>query len=178
MIQMPRRSVTRFFIPLIDVMTLLFAVFLLLPIFRDSEPESPDKEKAAKAKELTNLKKELERLQAELERLRKQQGTPLQQRLAIRVLEIDPNDGRLFYYEAGRPPRKRYLTNAEEASGLILRNQRELVERAKADQPRPELHYLFVFPREDSAFPSGLQVMQYEKWFGNVSHSIDRPGGP
>src|SRR6202011_3261808 len=32
MIELPRRSVTRFFIPLIDVMTLLFCIFLLMPI--------------------------------------------------------------------------------------------------------------------------------------------------
>ena len=32
MIQMPRRSVTRFFIPLIDVLILLFCIFLLMPL--------------------------------------------------------------------------------------------------------------------------------------------------
>ena len=36
MIQMPRRSVTRFFIPLIDVMILLFCIFLLLPVFKEN----------------------------------------------------------------------------------------------------------------------------------------------
>ena len=30
MIQLPRRSVTRFFIPLVDVLTLLFCVFLIM----------------------------------------------------------------------------------------------------------------------------------------------------
>ena len=35
MIQMPRRSVTRFFIPLIDVLTVLFGIFLLMPIVRE-----------------------------------------------------------------------------------------------------------------------------------------------
>ncbi|MEN9673721.1 MAG: hypothetical protein RL553_1986, partial [Planctomycetota bacterium] len=32
MIQLPKRSVTRFFIPLIDVLILLFCVFLFLPM--------------------------------------------------------------------------------------------------------------------------------------------------
>ena len=31
MITLPRRSVTRFFIPMIDVLTLLFCIFLLMP---------------------------------------------------------------------------------------------------------------------------------------------------
>ena len=34
MIQLPRRSVTRFFIPLIDVLTLLFCIFLLMPLIK------------------------------------------------------------------------------------------------------------------------------------------------
>ena len=34
MIQLPKRSVTRFFIPLIDVLTLLFCIFLLMPMVK------------------------------------------------------------------------------------------------------------------------------------------------
>ena len=30
--EMPRRSVTRFFIPMIDVLTLLFCIYLLMPM--------------------------------------------------------------------------------------------------------------------------------------------------
>ena len=46
MITAPRRSVTRFFIPLIDVLILLFCIFLLMPLFKPqagagAEP-SPD----------------------------------------------------------------------------------------------------------------------------------------
>ena len=44
MITPPRRSVTRFFIPLIDVLILLFCIFLLMPFV--SAPASP--EEAAK----------------------------------------------------------------------------------------------------------------------------------
>src|SRR5207245_9644794 len=36
MIQFPRRSVTRFFIPLIDVLTLLFCIFLLMPMIKET----------------------------------------------------------------------------------------------------------------------------------------------
>ena len=34
MIHMPHRSVTRFFIPLIDVLLLMFGIFLLMPMVK------------------------------------------------------------------------------------------------------------------------------------------------
>ena len=48
MITQPRRSVTRFFIPLIDVLILLFCIFLLMPFVsrpegaKDVEPPPED----------------------------------------------------------------------------------------------------------------------------------------
>jgi hypothetical protein len=176
MIQLPRRSVTRFFIPLIDVMTLLFCIFLLLPVFRESEPDNPDQAQAARDRERRGLKEEVEKLQEEVRLLRKRQAAPLDQRLAIRVLEIDPADGRMFYYAPGQPPRKTYLDSAAQAEKLILRHKREVLDRHKGDELIPELHYLFVFPRVDSAYPTGQQLKDYEKWFARVSHSFDRPG--
>src|SRR5579885_835387 len=103
MIQMPRRSVTRFFIPLIDVLTLLFCIFLLMPLVKapaetpeDGRPttdggERPGQE-SAKGRDDTP-----EKLRAELEELRQAKKEVLQQRLAVRVLEIDPRTGRLYY---------------------------------------------------------------------------------
>src|SRR5690349_9265321 len=64
MIQMPRRSVTRFFIPLIDVLTLLFCIFLLMPMVRPAEGVS-----AAHDQE------RLRQLEEEVARLRKQGQT-------------------------------------------------------------------------------------------------------
>lgn len=81
MIHMPRRSVTRFFIPLIDVMILLFCIFLLLPVFKEA-PDNPDAD--AKKKSL-NQEEELKKLRAELAELRKGQRG-----VAVRVLEVDP----------------------------------------------------------------------------------------
>ena len=176
MIQLPRRSVTRFFIPLIDVMTLLFCIFLLLPVFRESEPDNPDSQQTARDQRQRNLEVKAEKLEEELKVLRKRQAAPLDQRLAIRVLEIDPADGKLFYYQPGSPPQKKYLNTPQQAENLILRNKREVLERHKGDELVPELHYLFVFPRVDSAYPTGLQLKGYEKWFAGVSHSFDRPG--
>ncbi len=47
MIERPKRSVTRFFVPLIDVLILLFCIFLLMPFVASSSEAEPD----AKAKE-------------------------------------------------------------------------------------------------------------------------------
>src|SRR5262249_3368700 len=42
MIQMPHRSVTRFFIPLIDVLFLMFSMFLLLPFMQPGAKAGKD----------------------------------------------------------------------------------------------------------------------------------------
>ncbi len=176
MIQMPRRSVTRFFIPLIDVMTLLFCIFLLMPVFKEADPENPDNlARKATAKELQDLKDQVKELKELLKKLQDREKTPLQQRLAIRVLEIDPDNGKLFYYEPGRPPRRHILTSAAEAHALIQKQKRELAREYADASKRPELHYLFVLPRVDTAFPEGGQLKTYQQWFAGVSHSIDRP---
>jgi hypothetical protein len=175
MIQLPRRSVTRYFIPLIDVMILLFCIFLLMPIFKESDPENPDMLARKKLEETIRIRtKERDQAYADLEALQKKLPAPLQQRLAIRVLEVDGKDGRLFYYESGRPPLRRHIDSAETALDLIERHRRDIRQRFPASE-RPELHYLFLLPRGDSAFPEGQQLRDYESWFKGVSFSIDRP---
>src|ERR1700687_1745707 len=104
MLQMPRRSVTRFFIPLIDVLTLLFCVFLVMPLAK-SAGEDPSQNTAA---ELQKVQAELdrlhglgadepERLRKELEELRGAKSTVLMDRVFVQVLEIDGGTGDLFY---------------------------------------------------------------------------------
>src|ERR1700730_17923121 len=103
MIQLPRRSVTRFFIPLIDVLTLLFCTFLLMPLVKNiskASGETPDSspERIRRMQdEIERLRKQgvalPEELQRELERLRKESKQNLQDRLAVRVLEIDGSTG-------------------------------------------------------------------------------------
>src|SRR3989442_11679232 len=102
MIQFPRRSVTRFFIPLIDVLTLLFCIFLLMPMIK----ENPEAQESAAAADLTpgqegqpspNTAAKEDRSESgtvakereALERLRNERMEVLQQRLFIRLLEID-----------------------------------------------------------------------------------------
>src|ERR1700736_3260768 len=102
MIELPRRSVTRFFIPLIDVMTLLFCIFLLLPIVKPTDPATGAEGTSlagatgpltpGERQDLESLRREIERNRREIDRLRQEKSDTLQ-RLAIRVLEIDADTG-------------------------------------------------------------------------------------
>jgi uncharacterized protein YceH (UPF0502 family) len=170
MIQLPRRSVTRFFIPLIDVLTLLFCIFLLMPVVKATGEgdEVAGREPAAKAVTPSaddgDLTRRLEQARQELERLRKEQIETLQQRLAIQVLEIDPKTGRLYYYDG---PDRVEIASAHEAGRLIDRQKREAGGR--------ELYYLFLFPRQVTGYPEERQVKEYERWFAGVAHGFDNP---
>ena len=183
MIQLPKRSVTRFFIPLIDVLTLLFCIFLLLPMVKGTG-ESPGDETAGaedrtgplsaqERRELVELRKKMaerdglknvtEQEREELEKIRREKIEELQKRLAIHVLEIDADTGNLFYYA----PERTQITSEADAHALIQRQKQETVGR--------ELYYLFLFPRKLTGFPEERQVKQYERWFEGVPHGIDNP---
>jgi hypothetical protein len=177
MIQLPRRSVTRFFIPLIDVLTLLFCIYLLMPIVKgpaegSTEEDSSPLNRVERA-ELERLRQQVKALQSpadvteaerqELERLRTEKLEVLQQRLAIRVLEIDADTGKLFYYD----PDPVEIKNEGQAHELIRRQKQEAGGR--------EIYYLFLFPRKVTRFPQKRQIQQYERWFAGVAHAIDNP---
>jgi hypothetical protein len=176
MITMPKRSVTRFFIPLIDVLLLLFCIFLLMPLVKATGDGTADAEETRDEK-LRRLEAEIERLRQqgqetpqnlrdELERLRQEKLTTLQERLAIRVLEIEASDGRLFY----RDPERVDITNEARAHDLIAQD--------KARQGgKKEIYYLILYPRDASSpFPHRDQFARYDRWFADVAHGWDVPG--
>jgi hypothetical protein len=180
MIRLPQRSVTRFFIPLIDVLTLLFAIFLLLPLVESPE-QAGAASRAQDEERLRQLERELQRQQAaggelardlreEIERLRQEKGKALQERLAVRVLEIDGASGKLYY----RDPERVEITNEADAHSLIERDRRE-----RGVQQR-ELYYLILYPRDrTSPYPTRGQREQYDRWFAGVALGYDVPGqGP
>jgi hypothetical protein len=179
MIRLPQRSVTRFFIPLIDVLTLLFCTFLLLPMIHSVGEGAAGEDAAALRERLRRVELELERarrgapetpaqLRDELERLRQEKTKALQDRLAVRVLEIDPADGRLFYRDQDQRVAVRSQAEARE---LIDRDRRRL------GDDRRELYYLILYPRDPaSRFPHRAQQEQYERWFEGVAHGFDVPG--
>ena len=176
MIRMPRRSVTRFFIPLIDVLTLLFCIFLVLPLVKN--PESDD-DRAAQEEHLRQLEQEVERLRragteealrAELEKLRREWTKSLKDRLAVRVLEIDGRTGKLYYLD----PVRVEIRDQGDAHALVERDRRE---RGLGGR---ELYYLILYPRDrGSSYPTRGQQAQYDRWFQGVAHGYDVPGaGP
>jgi hypothetical protein len=174
MIQLPQRSVTRFFIPLIDVLTLLFCMFLVLPLAK--EPDDVAADLAALEERLHQKEEELEQirepgrdlprqLRDEIEKLRQEKGKILQQRLAVRVLEIDDTSGKLYY----RDPERILIPDEAAAHALIENDRRKL--------GRKELYYLILYPRNrNSAYPTVGQREQYDRWFGDVALGYDVPG--
>ncbi|HMF11926.1 MAG TPA: hypothetical protein VKE94_06450, partial [Gemmataceae bacterium] len=62
MIKLPRRSVTRFFIPLIDVLLLLFCIFLLMPLVKGGSETQGDEVDAVRPERVRKLEEEVERL--------------------------------------------------------------------------------------------------------------------
>jgi hypothetical protein len=174
MIQVPRRSVTRFFIPLIDVLTLLFCIFLLMPYVKRSDgdpgPAGSDPGRAGSVSDRSEpnsdvaLTARLEELRGELEKLRAARGQVLQGRLALHVLEIDPADGKLYY----RDPQRVEIAGPAEAGALIARH--------KEAAGSKELYYLILYPRQPAGFPTQRQYMNYDRWFQGVAHSFDVPG--
>jgi hypothetical protein len=178
MIQMPRRSITRFFIPMIDVLTLLFCIYLLMPMVRNPEQKQQDERRALEEK-VRRLEAELARktskdpdmtaqLRAEVERLRREKIKALKDRLAVRVLEIDGNRGELFV----RGGDGQEIKSEAEAHRLI-----EFDRQKQGAAGKRELYYLILYPRDPlSGYPTREQKQKYDHWFEGVALSYDDPG--
>jgi hypothetical protein len=176
MIQLPQRSVTRFFIPLIDVLTLLFCIFLVMPLAKGPEDTAADV--AALEDQIRQKEQELEQIRAsgrdlprelrdEIEKLRREKGKALQKRLAVRVLEIDSDSGKLYYRDPERIP----VPDEATAHALIESDHRKLGQK--------ELYYLILYPRSrGSTYPTVAQRQQYDRWFESVALGYDIPGTP
>jgi hypothetical protein len=174
---MPRRSVTRFFIPLIDVLILMFCIFLLMPFVKATgegeQPGDAAKPGTTEIKDVTELQKQLSQTKKALDLAkldlsqRDKDKAQILQRLEVRTLEIDKADGRLYYYDG--------------AQRLEIRNEADARRLISADQDRVlkssgrELYCLFIYPRELSGFPLERQVREYERWFKDVPHGFDNP---
>ena len=115
MITPPRRAVTRFFIPLIDVLILLFCIFLLMPFVSGTPaPEAPETKAEPKKDPLPENVKDLQRELAEardrLKRMEQTAQSRLTDRLVVRVLHTDRRDGTLYYFD---PDRQEIRTEAD-----------------------------------------------------------------
>lgn len=174
MITLPRRSVTRFFIPLIDVLILLFCIFLLMP-FVSKPDDGANPSEAPPAMRDPSLPDDVEKLQQELaialrrvEELKKQRAN-VGERLSVRVIEIAKDTGKLFYFDA------------DGAGKLELKDQADaqrLINQTRSRAGAKDAFFLILYPRELSGFPLREQVETYRRWFKDVPHGFDNPWTP
>ena len=174
MILSPRRSVTRFFIPLIDVLILLFCIFLLMPFVSgppnaESSPETKAPPENPLPTEVKALQEALREEQMRVVRLERERQAKLTDRLLVRVLEIDQATGVLFYFD---PDRQEIKTEAD-ALRLITR-QKTLADKGGMAK---DVFFLILWPRGPSDFPTQAQVDQIGRWFKDVPHSFDTSQG-
>lgn len=175
MIRPPSRSVTRFFIPLIDVLILLFCIFLLMP-FVGQPDASPDADAADAAplspaelkQKLLDAELQLAQAAAELERLQAAAASPAN-RVRVRVLEIDAATGRLFAFDPDSADARLEVRDQSDAQRLIDQGRRT----AKGK----DVFFLLLYPRVRSGFPEQPQIEAYRRWFREVPHGFDNPWG-
>jgi Rad3-related DNA helicase len=189
MIEMPKRSVTRFFIPLIDVLLLLFVIFLLMPLANEDDlnkskeisqnlTEDVEALEQAFEKELQKLRErlqrftelepklnEFQRLQDELERLKAAAKRNLQERAAFQVIDVDGKTGAIYFYDPVRGDMPRMAL--DDAASV-----KTLIERHKRENPGRDLYYFFLYPRPESGYPTVRQERKYAEWFQSVANSL------
>jgi hypothetical protein len=171
----PRRSVTRFFIPLIDVLILLFAIFLLMPIMSGPAPsEAPDQKAEPKEPLPTNVKelqRELTEARERLKRMELAAQARLTDRLIVRAVQVgkDQNGIFLYYYD----PDRQVIRTEADALKLIAR-QKALATSAGGVK---DVMFLILYPRDEAGNPRGFPNAAEEKvisgWFRDVPHRFE-----
>ncbi len=173
MIERPKRSVTRFFIPLIDVLILLFCIFLLMPFMNEPSNaasrktlEQTDLTPEAMKKEMAGMRIDLDRARKEIKRLQSERKDPTE-RLSVCVLEIDAKDGSLFYYTGGD---RKLVAHERDAEQIIDDHKRR-------SGPDKEPFFVILMPHELTGWPSRKQRDTYARWFKDVALRFDNPLG-
>ena len=170
MITLPRRSVTRFFIPLIDVLILLFCIFLLMPfVSGPSSPEPPDPKAPAKeplSENVVELQKQLTEARDRIERMERAAQAAIADRLVIRALQVgkDRNGVYLYYFD----PERQEIRTGTDALKLIVQ-QKTIASKAGGVK---DVMFLVLYPRDEkgtpAAYPSAPEEKAIRGWFGDV----------
>jgi len=171
-IQLPERAVTRFFVPLIDVLILLFCIFLLLPFVSSPADTPPGTDGPTDVEELrADLKKATDDLAIEKKRTDElmRERAESAQRTVVWTIDIDGDTGELSYPAPNGPLGTRFtIATADEARDFILNSKKKT--RA--------VKYLFVCPRKASRYPDKKTLDNIADWFGKESFAIDNPFAP
>ncbi len=192
---MPHRNVTRFFIPLIDVLILLFCIFLLMEFstgtkaeeqgeklleqdeqrqFMEEERDKLADESAAlqealqKFKELNPSADEMAKLKEELQRLRDGSQQTVQKAF-VRIIDVDGKDGTISYFDH-KKPKEPSLKIIDAKAALAL------IDQHKAEAKGREVYYYFLYPRVRSIYPLFGQEQDYQVWFKSVANSLVKVG--
>lgn len=172
MIELPKRSVTRFFIPLIDVLILLFCIFLLLPFSSHQVRESGGQNSQSVSDGDSKLKNRLMEIDRERKRLsetRSAAGRELSGRIAPVILKIDTGDGGLVRENSSGPVRIDAEANPGQVRRMVEEDRRRLA--ASGGESR-EPYYIFL-PSPSSPFPTVYQRQKYLRWFAEADAAAD-----
>lgn len=173
MIERPRRAVTRFFIPLIDVLILLFCIFLLLPFTNQPGNAEAAKKEPEEKKEMTpeemkreiaGLKLELTKALKDIRQLQEERTNPAD-KVAPFLLEIDARTGYLIHYAAGESRRLKEQRDAQE----VIDSHKRRVGIGK------DPLFIILLPKELTGRPSAPQLDEYKAWFKDVPHQFNNP---
>jgi len=165
----PKRAVTRFLIPFIDVLILLFCIFLLMPFVSSPEdalagpPPAPTVEVP---KDTAELQRQLNEAKRRVEQMRKDR-TPTADKMSVRVLEIDQATGKLFAFEPDAANPRQEVKDHADAQRLIDRQRRAAGTK--------DVFFLILYPRELTGYPLQSQIDAYRGWFKDVPHGFDNP---
>lgn len=191
MIHMPQRSVTRFFIPLVDVLMLLFSMFLLMPLVAgrgdsngksavDMTPEELRQQNLKLKADLDQARKQLNKLNYDLAQLYKyvdpeKSLAKLQQELELlQKAKGEMLQKRLFMQVVAYDPVHQGLvyhqavpkgkTQAISNASDVGRLVDQHGKEAKALGLEP--YYIIMMPPDGtSASASQGQIAEFEKWF-------------
>lgn len=171
MIHLPRKSVTRFFVPLIDVLILLFCIFLLMPFVSRPDgatdgSDTVDTEAGKLPKDVAELREQLKEARRKIDRLMAERAN-IGDRMSVKVLEIDEATGKLFAFDPDAPEPRQEVRDQADAQRLIDRQKR--VAGSK------EAFFLILYPRKLTGYPLQRQVETYRRWFKDVQHGFDNP---
>lgn len=170
MITTPRRAVTRFFIPLIDVLILLFCIFLLMPFV--SNPTPPDAQAPAPPqeqlpKDVATLQRDLKSAKDRIARMEAAAQAALIDRVIVRVLFVGKDAQGVYLYHFDDTGR-REIRNGTQALQYVT----DQTARAARAGGTKELKFEILYPRDESGFARGYPNAKEEAlirgWFGAV----------
>ncbi len=165
MIQAPHRSVTRFFVPLIDVLTLLFCIFLVMPLAKDAQDKSAREDPKVAEERAKLAEAEARRLREENERLRRGQLAELASKVSVGILDLVPDDKPLLYYQTAR--QRVDLRGPDDV--------RRMVENDRRQSGGKPWVYVIRYPSDQSLTPTEGQRREVFGWFAGLA-TVDVEG--